>query len=199
MISSMLFIAILVAFFIISFIFRKIFKWFFIISFIISLALAIVAFMVFTDFTNLKQFPDKTNLFLLDDSGEITLAGQVNLNQTSTTPMSEEETQQIANFYSQRDYEAIKSDNFKVLIFNKDYLLPPDEQGSSEPQNQTKKFEAFLSSISNTYQQKDEQLATSSLIKAFKEGKVKIYPETIIFKLLKVLPVESLINLAGLK
>ena len=203
----MLYLIILVAFFILSFIFRKIFKWFFYISLAITLLLAILAYLVYLDAANLKQFPDKTNLILMDDSGNITLAGLVNINQKLIQPLSEEEAASINEKYQLKDYEAIKHTYFLVMIFDKAYVLSSADMNSSEQkdaavaldnpkQDANTRFQAFISLTSSSF---SSQNLVSSVVNAFKTNKLKVYPETIIFKLIKLIPIEPVLNLISTK
>lgn len=198
MLSPVLLIVIFVILLALSFIFKKVFKWFFYVSLITTLLLGLMAYFVFMDVSNLKKFPDKTSLLLLDDSGEITLAGTENINQKSIKPLSEEETSSVNSKYQAKDYESIRGQNFLVLIFSKDYLFQSNQAAFDDAnQDADERFQVFVSSIASAFSPEGKEPSISSIVSAFKEGHIKVYPETITFKLIKIIPTEPVLNLLG--
>jgi len=186
-----------------SMLLKKFFKYYLIFNLVIIIALLISGFFVYRDARDFREnFGISSNLVLLEEDNKV-LTGFVL--QKEPEILKEEEISQYSVYLADGDYEGLLGSNYKLMVvkletvskieenmfrideqeFTKDELLGHLRSGDN-PEYKAAIFSYLFS----------EYLASSAnLLKEYKKGNIFIYPETIIFKILKLMPI-SLIEAA---
>ncbi len=203
MAATFLLVLIFAVILLLFFIFKKLFKWFFIVSIIFFVVFSILAFMVYRDAMNLKQLPRQDLLLLMEKDGAISLAGDVNMESQLAKPRTAEETEAISNHYKAQAYAELLGSSSRAFIFKQEYIetiLAKSEdkqllgaiQDESQPQDI--RFQAFITGVAQSFASASSR-DTASFFEAHKQGDIMIYPETIVFKLVKIIPADKIIGL----
>lgn len=202
--SSIIFLILgLVVILVLFFVFKKLFKWFFIVSVAFFVIFSILAFMIYKDAANIKQLPRQDLLFLLENEGRITLAGDVNMESKLTRPRTAEETAVISSQYQSSSYDELLGSSSRAFIFTQGYIeatLAKSEDKQlievikDESQPVDMRFQAFITAISQSFASAASG-DSASFFAAHKQGDIKIYPETIVFKMVKIIPADKILAL----
>ncbi|MBT4272167.1 hypothetical protein HOC50_00400 [archaeon] len=163
------------------------------ITIIVSLVIGAVVYIDTRNFIN--DINSGENLFFLED--ESFISGFILDELNKTIGLSSKDLDEYYNFYLEEEYDNILEDKNKFFVFNLDSLVDEDN----------KQYVDFLKGISNNFEQMDdfedrfdlESIAFMTLvvdnlrknplylIDSYKTGNLTIYPESITFKVIKVL------------
>ena len=187
-------------------IFKKLFKLMFYAGIIILLLMAGNAYFIYLDFMDLKEkFGSSSKEVLLVDGSEV-ITGIV-LEGDSFEALSNQQLNEISSELENKDYEGILGDNYKLMILDADIIKDLDNEvevlGQAMPQEEIKKtfesgssmeksalFAALLS---------EEIIANKNplfFFSQFKDGNIIVYPETALFKTVKLVPIGLFNNAA---
>ena len=202
-------ITIIIAVLIIVFIwgiFKKLFKLMFYIGIIILLLMAANAYFIYRDFMDLKEnFGPLSKEVLLVDGSEV-ITGIV-LKGDSFETLSSQQLNEISSELENKNYEGILGDNYKLMILDvgiiEDLGNEVEVLGRTMPQEEIKKiFESGSSSEKATLFAallSKEIIANKNplfFFSQFKDGNIIIYPETALFKTVKLVPIDLFKNIA---
>ena len=181
-------------------IFKKLFKLMFYIGIIILLLMAANAYFIYRDFMDLKEnFGPLSKEVLLVDGSEV-ITGIV-LKGDSFETLSNQQLNEISSRLKNKDYKGILGDNYKLMILDANIVGDLDNEvevfGQTISQEEIKKilesgsssekaalFAALLS---------EEIIANKNplfFFSQFKDGNIIIYPETALFKTVKIIPID---------
>ena len=187
-------------------IFKKLFKLMFYAGIIILLLMAGNAYFIYLDFMDLKEkFGSSSKEVLLVDGSEV-ITGIV-LEGDSFEALSNQQLNEISSELENKDYEGILGGNYKLMILDADIIKDLDNKvevlGQAMPQEEIKKtfesgssmeksalFAALLS---------EEIIANKNplfFFSQFKDGNIIVYPETALFKTVKLVPIGLFNNAA---
>ena len=187
-------------------IFKKLFKLMFYAGIIILLLMAGNAYFIYRDFMDLKEkFGSSSKEVLLVDGSEV-ITGIV-LEGDSFEALSNQQLNEISSELENKDYEGILGDNYKLMILDADIIKDLDNKvevlGQAMPQEEIKKtFESGSSSEKATLFAallSEEIIANKNplfFFSQFKDGNIIVYPETALFKTVKLVPIGLFNNAA---
>ena len=187
-------------------IFKKLFKLMFYAGIIILLLMAGNAYFIYLDFMDLKEkFGSSSKEVLLVDGSEV-ITGIV-LEGDSFEALSNQQLNEISSELENKDYEGILGGNYKLMILDADIIKDLDNKvevlGQAMPQEEIKKtFESGSSSEKATLFAallSEEIIANKNplfFFSQFKDGNIIVYPETALFKTVKLVPIGLFNNAA---
>ena len=189
-------------------IFKKLFKLLFYAGLIIFLLLSANLFFIYQDFKDLREnFSVSEKKVILVDDNEV-LTGLV-LNE-DTDLMTNEQLNDYSSYLKSKDYEKILGSSYKLMVFDVEIISNLDAE--LEFLDKTITSEEAISILKSDIGPQ-EKAALFSIILAdeilssrnplfffseFKNGNIIIYPETALFKTIKIIPL-SLIKNVGEK
>ena len=187
-------------------IFKKLFKLMFYSDVIILLLMAANAYFIYRDFMDLREnFGQSSKEAMLVDGSKV-ITGIV-LEGGSFETLSDQQLDEISSGLKNKNYEEILGDNYKLMILDADIVDDLDNEvevlGQTMSQKEIKKtlesgsssekaalFAALLSK---------EIIANKNplfFFSQFKDGNILIYPETALFKTVKLVPIDLFKNIA---
>ena len=187
-------------------IFKKLFKLMFYAGIIILLLMAANAYFIYRDFMDLREnFGQSSKEAMLVDGSKV-ITGIV-LEGGSFETLSDQQLDEISSGLKNKNYEEILGDNYKLMILDADIVDDLDNEvevlGQTMSQKEIKKtlesgsssekaalFAALLSK---------EIIANKNplfFFSQFKDGNILIYPETALFKTVKLVPIDLFKNIA---
>ena len=188
-------------------IFKKLFKLMFYAGVIIFLLMAANAYFIYQDFTDLREnFGLSSKEVLLVDGSEV-ITGII-LKGDDFEAISNQQLDEISPELKNENYEEILGDNYKLMILDADIVedlgSEVDVLGQAMSQEEIKKtlesgsssekaalFAALLS---------EEIIANKNplfFFSQFKDENIIIYPETALFKTVKLVPIDLFKGIAG--
>lgn len=187
-------------------VFKKLFKLLFYVGIIISLLMAANLYFIYQDFQDLREnFASSEKKVILKDGDKI-LTGLL-LNE-DTNLMTNAQLNEYSSYLIDSDYEKILDDSYKLMIFDVEIISNLDDE--IEIENQIFTREQLVTTLKSG--NNDEKAALFSVILAdeilssrnpllffseFKKGNIIIYPETALFKTVKIIPVSFIKDIGG--
>ena len=202
-------ISIIVFFLVLVFIwgfFKKIFKLLYYAGIIITLLLAANLYFIYQDFRDLRENfgVSEKKVVLKDGSGILT---GLLLNEDASL-MTNQQLNDYSIYLKNNDYKKILDNSYKLMIFDVEIIssldneidlgykaITPNEAVSILKSDASQEEKASLFSIILT----DEILSSKNplfFFSEFKEGNIIIYPETALFKTVKLVPTDLFKNIA---
>ena len=202
-------ISIIVFFLVLVFIwgfFKKIFKLLYYAGIIITLLLAANLYFIYQDFRDLRENfgVSEKKVVLKDGSGILT---GLLLNEDASL-MTNQQLNDYSIYLKNNDYKKILDNSYKLMIFDVEIIssldneidlgykaITPNEAVSILKSDASQEEKASLFSIILT----DEILSSKNTLfffSEFKEGNIIIYPETALFKTVKLVPIDLFKNIA---
>ena len=187
-------------------VFKKIFKLMFYAGIIISLLLAANLYFIYQDFKDLREnFVISEKKVILKDGDEI-LTGLL-LNE-DTSLMIAKQLSDYSSYLKDNDYEKILGNSYKLMVFDVGIISNLDDEIKIENRIFTKdQLIAKLKSGDNNEKASlfsvilaDEILSSKNplfFFSEFKKENIIIYPETALFKTVKIIPVELFKDVAN--
>tara|TARA_Y100000310_G_C20688005_1_gene820327 strand:- start:2021 stop:2716 length:696 start_codon:yes stop_codon:yes gene_type:complete len=189
-------------------IFMKLFKLLFYIGIIIFLLLAANLFFIYQDFNDLKEnFGVSEKKVILVDGNKVLTGLMLN---GDTKLMTNEQLDDYSSYLRDNDYESILGDSYKLMVFDVDIISNLDNEIELEGKiiaqddavamlkskntNAREKAELFSTILA------DEILSSKSplfFFSEFKDDNIVIYPETALFKTIKIIPLSFIKDVAG--
>lgn len=179
-------------------IFSKLFKLMFYVGIIIFLLIAINTYFIYQDVMDFKEnFGATEKKVLLVDDKEV-LTGLL-LNE-DTHSMTNQQLQDSSTYLKNKDYEKILGNSYKLMIFDFDIISGLNDEIELEDRAITKEYAvSILRSDANTNEKADlfGDILTDNILSSknplfffseFKKGNIMIYPETALFKTVKIIP-----------
>lgn len=187
-------------------IFKKLFKLMFYAGIIVLLLMAANAYFVYRDFMDLRQnFGLSSKEVLLVDGNEVITGIILKGNDFET--ISSQQLNEISSKLKNKNYEGILGDNYKLMILDvgivEDLGSEIEVLGQTMPKEEIKKtlesgsssekailFAALLS---------EEIIANKNplfFFSQFKDGNIIVYPETALFKTVKLVPIDLFKDIA---
>ncbi len=187
-------------------VFKKLFKLMFYAGIIILLLMAANAYFIYRDFMDLREnFGLSSKEVLLVDGNEV-ITGII-LKGDDFETIGSQQLNEISPELKNKNYEGILGDNYKLMILDvgiiEDLGNEAEVLGRIVPQEEIKKvfgsgsssqkailFAALLS---------EEIIANKNplfFFSQFKDGNIIIYPETALFKTVKLVPLDFFNNIA---
>jgi len=171
-------------------IFKKLFKLMFYAGIIILLLMAANAYFIYRDFMDLREnFSLSSKEVLLVDGSEV-ITGII-LEGDDFKALGNQQLNEISSELKNKNYEGILGDNYKLMILDADIIKDLDktfESGSS-----SEKATLFAALVS------EEIIANKNplfFFSQFKDGNIIIYPETALFKTVKLVPIDLFKDIA---
>ena len=177
----------------------KLFKILFYVGIIIFLLLAANLFFIYQDFKDLKEnFSVSEKKVILADDGRI-LTGLLLGEETDF--MTNSQLEDYSSYLKNSDYDKILGDSYKLMAFDAGIIsdiddvelggitITADEALSILRSDANQQEKASLFSVILA----DEILSSKNplfFFSEFKEGNIVIYPETALFKTIKIMPVD---------
>ena len=189
-------------------IFKKLFKLLFYAGMIISLLLAANLYFIYQDFQDLREnfAASEKKVILKDDDKVLTglLMGQ------EVDFLADSQLRDYSSSLKNNDYEDILGNSYKLMVFDIDIIEHLDKEIEIEGfKITTDEAAATLKSDTSSSQEKaalfsvilaDEILSTRNpllFFSEFKDGNIIIYPETALFKTVKIIPVSFIKDVGG--
>ena len=189
-------------------IFKKLFKLLFYAGMIISLLLAANLYFIYQDFQDLREnfAASEKKVILKDDDKVLTglLMGQ------EVDFLTNSQLRDYSSSLKNNDYEDILGNSYKLMVFDIDIIEHLDKEIEIEGfKITTDEAAATLKSDTSSSQEKaalfsvilaDEILNTRNpllFFSEFKDGNIIIYPETALFKTVKIIPVSFIKDVGG--
>jgi|TARA_Y100000310_G_scaffold292645_1_gene321586 energy-coupling factor transporter transmembrane protein EcfT len=178
-------------------IFKKVFKLLFYVGIIIFLLIAANTYFIYEDVMDLKEnFAILEKKVLLVDDKEV-VAGLL-LNE-ETNFLTNEQLEDYSSYLRNEDYEKILGDSYKLMIFDLDIILNLDEieiwdeivtndyviSALKSDVDSMEKASLFGVVLANNILSSKNPLFFFS---EFKKGNIMVYPETALFKTVKIIP-----------
>lgn len=186
--------------------FKKFFKVIIYVGVAIILVIAGTTFMIYQDAKDLKKNfnPSEKKIILVENNEVLTglLLG------ADITPISDSETTEFSSYLGNKDYDKILGDSYKLLIFDikildslGDEIQVGDETVPKEEvidmlrsEGNNGKAELFGIIVANEILSSQNPLL---LFSGLKDGTVKVYEETALFKAVKLVPFGIIKNTAS--
>lgn len=180
--------------------FKKIFKLMFYAGIIISLLLAANLYFIYQDFRDLRENLGVSGRKVILKDGDVILTGLLINEETSL--MTTEQLSDYSSYLKGNDYEKILGDSYKLMVFDVGIISNLDDKIEIENRIFTKdQLIAKLRSGSNYEKASlfsvilaDEILSPKNPLLFFSEykaGNIIIYPETALFKTVKIIPIDA--------
>lgn len=178
-------------------IFKKVFKLLFYIGIIIFLLIAINTYFLYEDVMDLKEnFGIAEKKVILVDEGRV-LTGLLLNEETDFLAISQLE--EFSSYLKDKNYEKILGDSYKLMIFDLD-IVSNLEEIEIDGEIITNDYAiSVLKSGSNSREKAalfgtilaDHILSSNNplfFFSEFKKGNIMVYPETALFKTIKIIP-----------
>lgn len=178
-------------------IFKKVFKLLFYIGIIIFLLIAINTYFLYEDVMDLKEnFGIAEKKVILVDEGRV-LTGLLLNEETDFLAISQLE--EFSSYLKDKNYEKILGDSYKLMIFDLD-IVSNLEEIEIDGEIITNDYAiSVLKSGSNSREKAalfgtiltDHILSSNNplfFFSEFKKGNIMVYPETALFKTVKIIP-----------
>jgi len=189
-------------------IFKKLFKLLFYAGIIISSLLAANLYFIYQDFQDLREnfAASEKKVILKDDDKVLTglLMGQ------EVDFLTNSQLRDYSSSLKNNDYEDILGDSYKLMVFDINIIEHLDKEIEIEGfKITTDEAAAALRSDTSSSQEKaalfsvilaDEILSSRNplfFFSEFKKGNIIIYPETALFKTVKIIPVSFIKDVGG--
>jgi energy-coupling factor transporter transmembrane protein EcfT len=181
-------------------IFKKLFKLLFYAGLIIALIIAANWYFIYQDFNDLREnFGSSSKKVLLIDDNEVLvgliLAGDV------VDAISQDNLNEISSELRKENYDAVLGEHYRLMIFDSEII--DNLKGEVEVSGKTMQRNEIIEVLKLGSNQEKASLFSDLLadhilgirnpilfFSEFKDGNIKIYPETALFKSAKVIPVE---------
>lgn len=181
-------------------IFKKLFKLFFYVGIVLLIIIALNTFFIYRDIVDLREnFSSSEKKIILVDGSKILTGFLFN---GGVSFLGGNQLDEYSTYLNNGDYEKILGDSYKLMIFDVDIasnlgneidiggrtILRDDAISilRSEKEISPREKAALFSSILST------NILTSQnplfFFSEFKKGNIRIYPETALFKMVKVAP-----------
>lgn len=157
-----------------------------IIGAVASIAVAVAGGFVVKDAFDLRDnFQAQDNILLFSDKdGKLITAGAVMKGQAgNVNPLTASELEKLNSLFAKKDYQSMRGKNYKLFVINENLLTSATAEKpgiSSEESRATMLAGLFGLKISQD---------PLFLISEYKSGNATIYPETAVFKAIKILPI----------
>lgn len=174
------------------------------VSAVLAVILAIIAVVVVKDaidFQHNFQSGSKLLLFSADNGTRITSGLLVKGN--GSAPLSEAEVGQLNAWLGSKDYAAMRGDNFKLVVLREEPILAAMPEGQVFDGSNMSREMALLQLRAAKVEQRAQLLSALFamqfsgnplvLVSGYKNGDVVVYPETPVFRAVRILP-ESLFS-----
>jgi len=204
-ISIIVFIVVLV---LIWGIFKSLFKLMFIAGIIISLLIAINLFFIYQDFKDLREnfTVSEKKIILVDDNKVLTglLMGE------EIDFLMDSQLEAYSSSLINNNYEKILGNSYKLMVFDIDIISKLDSDLDFGVIQMT--TDEAVSTLRSDFASPEEKASLFSILLAdeilsstnpilflteFKNGNIMIYPETILFKTVKFIPLSLIKDVAG--
>ena len=189
-------------------IFKKLFKLLFYAGIIISLLVAANLYFIYQNFQDLREnfAASEKKVILKDDDKVLTglLMGQ------EVDFLADSQLRDYSSSLKNNDYEDILGNSYKLMVFDINIIEHLDKEIEIEGfKITTDEAAATLKSDTSSSQEKaalfsvilaDEILSTRNpllFFSEFKDGNIIIYPETALFKTVKIIPVSFIKDVGG--
>jgi|TARA_B100001971_G_scaffold101662_1_gene93729 energy-coupling factor transporter transmembrane protein EcfT len=178
-------------------IFKKVFKLLFYVGIIIFLLIAANTYFIYEDVMDLKEnFAILEKKVLLVDDKEVVTGLLLN---EETNFLTNEQLEDYSSYLRNEDYEKILGDSYKLMIFDLDIILNLDEieiwdeivtndyviSALKSDVDSMEKASLFGVVLANNILSSKNPLFFFS---EFKKGNIMVYPETALFKTVKIIP-----------
>ena len=188
-------------------IFKKLAKLMFIAGMIIFLVLGVNLFFIYQDFTDLREnFGTSEKKVILKDENKL-LTGLILSGKTEM--MTDEQISEYSTYLQNKEYEKILDDSYKLLVFDYDIISNIDDPIIIDDKTLSKNQIDDILKFGNNAEEKaelfsillaDEILNSKNPLFFFSEIKdenIIIYPETALFKTIKIIPLSFIKDVAG--
>ncbi len=221
----LIFIILIILFIIFKTILKAFFKLFFYTFLILFLASGVFGYLVYRDATDFKDnFTISDNLLLLEDNGKI-LTGFVLHPGGEPSILTDQQLKDFTTYYNNNQYGNMIGSNYKMFIIKMSAFKNEGTVNYNGQQLDRKRLidslrsdnpaDTFLQGVPNAAQNDvadDATLKASffvilytndlgtdplNIIFRYKEGNIIVYPETMMFKIIKYLPLD-MVSSAGL-
>ncbi|MBI2522989.1 hypothetical protein HYW19_01230 [Candidatus Woesearchaeota archaeon] len=188
-------------------IFKKLFKLMFYAGIIILLLMAANAYFIYQDFMDLREnFGSSSKEVLLVDGSDVMTGIILRGNDFET--VSNQQLNEISYELKNKNYEEILGDNYKLMILDVNILESLDneievlDQKMSQEEIKNKLLSGSSSEKATLFAAllSEEIIANKNplfFFSQFKDGNIIIYPETALFKTVKLIPVNLFENVAS--
>jgi len=179
-------------------IFKRLFKFLFYVGIIIFLLLSVNLLFIYQDFKDLREnFVVLEKKVILKDGNEIITGLMLN---EDTRLINNEQLNDYSLNLEDNEYDKILDNSYKLLVFDVDIISKLDAEIEHEnkiitgydavlilknSENQEEKAELFSLILANEILSSKNPLFFFS---EFKKGNIIIYPETALFKTIKIIP-----------
>lgn len=188
-------------------IFKKLAKLMFIAGMIIFLVLGVNLFFIYQDFTDLREnFGTSEKKIILKDENKL-LTGLILSGKTEM--MTDEQISEYSTYLQNKEYEKILDDSYKLLVFDYDIISNIDDPIIIDDKTLSKNQIDDILKFGNNAEEKaelfsillaDEILSSKNplfFFSEFKNENIVIYPETALFKTIKIIPLSLIKDVAG--
>tara|TARA_Y100000310_G_C20537940_1_gene741810 strand:+ start:90 stop:656 length:567 start_codon:yes stop_codon:yes gene_type:complete len=176
---------------------KKALKFFFILNLILVIALSIFTYFIYKDAMALKgNLAQSSNIVLLEENNKA-LTGII-LRELSQV-VSQKNLEQYSVYLANDDYSKILGSYYKFILVDMEAVLNIDQDSFTIQEQEFTKDEllVLLRSGENleyraaafSYVFSKYLFSQNNLLKEYKKGNIFIYPETIMFKVIKIIPV----------
>lgn len=178
---------------------KRLFKLLSYISIIIVVIIGVNAFFIYNDVIDLKKnFADSTKKIILVDNDKALTGLLLN---DETKIIEQQELNKISANLANKDYERAQGESYKLMIFDIDVLSSlNDDLSMGESTISREKAISILNSSNDEMEKADlfESILGYNILTSknplfffsqFKEGNIIVYPETALFKTVKIIPV----------
>lgn len=187
-------------------IFKKLSKMLFYMGIVIFVLLALNLFFVYQDFVDLrKNFGVSEKKVILVDGDKVLTALLLG---EEVEPMTSRQMNEFSSYLKDNNYKAILGDSYKLMVFDVGIIsnLDTDIDDGNKVMSNDDAVMRLRSDVASA----EEKAALFSVILAdnilssknplfffsqFKEGNIVIYPETALFKSIKLIPVSFIENI----
>ena len=188
-------------------IFKKLAKLMFIAGMIIFLVLGVNLLFIYQDFTDLREnFGTSEKKVILKDENKL-LTGLILSGKTEM--MTDEQISEYSTYLQNKEYEKILDDSYKLLVFDYDIISNIDDPIIIDDKTLSKNQIDDILKFGNNAEEKaelfsillaDEILNSKNplfFFSEFKDENIIIYPETALFKTIKIIPLSFIKDVAG--
>lgn len=169
----------------------------FLVSAVASIVLAVSAGFIVKDALDFGgKFQTESNMLLFANSEGTALTSGFIMKDKKSEPLSAADVAGLNQFFVKKDYESMLGGSYRLLIAKESALAGfiPGKNLSKLPESgsSVERTEAVMAIYS-----KRVSADTLFLVTEYKKGNVIIYPETLVFKAVKVLPLLLVKKVAG--
>ena len=182
---------------------RKVLKIILLVLLVIGILAGITGYLAYKDAMDLKEnFAASPSIYLLDWNGEIAAGFETSMEEAEPVFLDAQALAAVNDNHEKKDYKEILGDNYKMFVFEKEAFEAVE---TVEYGGDSHSKEVIYDIFEGDGSAEDKGMAFGVLvstaggdkgplfmIEQYKEGNVKIYPKTIVFDLLKVMPLSWL-------